>query len=50
MTLWPDFVFAFHEGHRRFFRREAEGAGGQFIENMLVFCECFDVVYQPART
>jgi len=24
--------------------------GRQFIENMLVFCECFDVVYRPART
>ena len=48
-TGYPDFVFAFHDAQRRFFTREAEGAGRWFIENMVV-CECFDVAYRPAQT
>lgn len=36
------------EGHRRYFMRECSLAGREFDENMLVSCEQFKVIYQPA--
>ncbi len=36
------------EGHRRYFTRECARAGRDFNEDMLVACERFKVVYQPA--
>lgn len=35
------------QAHRQFFSRECAQAGRQFSEQLLVACECFDVVYQP---
>lgn len=37
------------ESHRAYFERECTRAGRQFSPDMLVACERFDVVFQPAR-
>jgi uncharacterized protein YhfF len=34
--------------HKQYFTRECVRAGRQFAENMLVACECFNVVYRPS--
>lgn len=36
------------EAHRRYFMRECDRAGREFSEDMLVACERFKLVYQPA--
>lgn len=36
------------QAHERYFTRECARAGRQFTESMLVACERFQVVYQPA--
>lgn len=36
------------EGHRQYFTRECGRAGRDFDEQMLVACEQFKVIYQPA--
>ncbi|MDL5032987.1 ASCH domain-containing protein [Pelomonas sp. APW6] len=33
------------EAHRAYFTREADAAGRTFSEDLLVCCECFDLVY-----
>lgn len=33
--------------HEAYFSRECEAAGRRFSEEMLVVCECFEVVYPP---
>lgn len=38
------------EAHRRYFTRECASAGREFSEEMLVACECFEVVYRPTTS
>ncbi|MEJ1936399.1 ASCH domain-containing protein, partial [Nostoc sp. NIES-2111] len=36
------------QGHREFFTRECRAAGREFSEGLLICCERFRVVFQPA--